>query len=368
MHVLVETIGLVATLSTLIPAVAGAAPDISDRYIVTLKGDADIDSHMSLLQDLHSVALHRRKDGQTFEGMTHQYNISDFQGYAGHFDKFTVGQLKHHEDIVSIEPDQLWTTASYGLSHISHRSLTSKDEYIYDSSAGTGTRAYVLDTGVLISHNEFEGRATLGYDATDPKSKTFTDNTGHGTHIAALIGGKTYGVAKQTQLIAVKVLDKDKAQLSALLDGFQWAARDITTHHRAAKAVISVTQYGPSSSAFNKAVDAASADGVTTVICAGNDGKNTPSTSGGAKSAITVAATDEKRAKAEFSNWGENVDVFAPGKGVVSAMSSGEGASGKGSGTAQAAAYVAGLVVYFKALSGARVEGASETKEPAGNP
>ncbi|CRK37699.1 hypothetical protein BN1708_020337, partial [Verticillium longisporum] len=65
-------------------------------------------------------------------------------------------------------------------------------------SAGQGTYAYVVDSGVQVGHSQFGGRATLG---SNPAGGAHTDTSGHGTHVAGTIGGSTYGVAKRTNII-----------------------------------------------------------------------------------------------------------------------------------------------------------------------
>lgn len=97
--------------------------------------------------------------------------------------------------------------ATWGLGSISHRTPNST-EYLCDESAGEGTWAYVVDTGIYIEHEEFEGRAHLGYNALPDLA--FEDTDGHGTHCAGTIASRKYGVAKKANLIAVKVFgDQD---------------------------------------------------------------------------------------------------------------------------------------------------------------
>lgn len=111
-----------------------------------------------------------------------------------------------------MEEDAVWelyelTTqadAPWGLGSISHKGENSTD-YIYDTEGGVGTYAYIIDTGLLTTHVEFEGRASLGYNAY-PNSD-FVDLIGHGTHVAGTIGSRAYGVAKQASLISVRVFN-----------------------------------------------------------------------------------------------------------------------------------------------------------------
>lgn len=110
--------------------------------------------------------------------------------------------------------------------------------YRYDKSAGNGTFAYVVDSGINVNHVDFEGRASYGYNAVDGE---FTDLQGHGTHCAGIIGSKSFGVAKQAQLIAVKAFRNHETLMSTIIDALQWSANDIRTKNRLGLAVISMS-------------------------------------------------------------------------------------------------------------------------------
>ncbi|KAF2148118.1 alkaline protease [Myriangium duriaei CBS 260.36] len=311
---------------------------------------------MAFVQNVHSTSTSRRSNGQSFDGVTHQYNISDFQGYAGHFDKATVAQLQNHKDIDHIEPDQIWSLealitqsqSEYGLSLISQKTM-GRPGYFYDSSAGAGTWSYVVDSGINIEHREFQGRGNLGYNAVDKNARAWGDRVGHGTHIAGIMGSKTYGVAKKTQLIAVKVVDGRDGVFSQILDGYQWAVKDITSKGRTLKAVIHVSTYGPYTQAWERAVKAAFESKVTTVYPAGNENRDpTPRLGELSHYAIIVGATNARRYRAQFTNYGPAVTIFAPGVEIKSTW--GHDGTRAVSGTAQAAAHVSGLISYFKGL------------------
>jgi oryzin len=147
--------------------------------------------------------------------------------------------------VAYVEEDQIWyidalTTQSgapWGLGAISHQGQASTD-YIYDTSAGEGTFAYVVDTGINVGHQEFGGRASLAYNAAGGQH---VDTVGHGTHVAGTIGGTTYGVSKKASLLSVKVFRGESSSTSVILDGFNWAANDIVSKGRTDKSAINLS-------------------------------------------------------------------------------------------------------------------------------
>jgi len=127
--------------------------------------------------------------------------------------------------------------APWGLGAISNRNRGSTT-YRFDSSAGSGSYAYVIDSGVNVRHVEFGGRAVRGYNAA---GGAFDDTLGHGTHVAGTIAGRTFGVAKSANVIDVKVFRDRESSTSVILNGFQWAVNDILSKGRQGRAVINMS-------------------------------------------------------------------------------------------------------------------------------
>lgn len=250
--------------------------------------------------------------------------------------------------------------APWGLARISHRARNHPDTYYYSDTAGHDTRIYVLDTGIRLSHLEFApSRAVWG--ANFVASSPDTDEDGHGTAVAGVVAGRTYGVAKKATVVAVKVLDKTgTGSMSGLLRGLNWAVDDATRRGVVRRAVVNMSLTGAYTESVNDGVKAATDAGMTVVAAAGNDGGDVAGWSpASAASAVTVGAVDREDTRAEFSNWGSGVDVFAPGIGVESASNETDKATGALSGTSVAAPHVAGLAAYFIAregLSGSEVK------------
>ncbi|KAF4976259.1 hypothetical protein FZEAL_7048 [Fusarium zealandicum] len=356
------------------PVASPATGDVvPGSYIVTLKSDikdADVKSHLKWVDDVHKRSLTKR-DGQNGVERTYDGKYG-FHGYAGTFDKATVAEIKENPDVELVEQDRVWTldwikedtkqeahlekkalttqtSATWGLGTVSHRSRGSTS-YIYDTAAGQGTFAYVVDTGIRASHNEFEGRATAAYTAFPGQN---ADTIGHGTHVAGTIAGKTYGVAKRATILAAKVFQGDQSSTSIILAGFNWAVNDIISKGRTSKSAINMSLGGPFSSAFNSAVESASRSGVISIIAAGNEAQNAANVSpASAPSAVTVGAIDSTWAIASYSNYGTVLDIFAPGTGVLSAWYTSNSATNSISGTSMATPHVVGLALYGMSVNG----------------
>jgi len=213
---------------------------------------------------------------------------------------------------------------------------------------------YVLDSGIRITHKEFGGRAIWGANFINGSSDT--DEVGHGTHVAGIIGGKTYGVAKGCKMIAVKVLDKHGlGTMSGILQGLQWAVNDAKKRGITKTAVINASLGGPYTEIGNAAVKAATKLGITCVTSAGNEGDDAANYSpSSAPSAITVGSIDSAGYRSIWSNYGAMVDIFAPGSDILSAGHLSDTDSLYMSGTSMAAPHVAGLAAYFMAKEGLR--------------
>lgn len=267
--------------------------------------------------------------------------------YPGFSAKLTVDQakaLKSDPQVESIIADSAvhatatQTSPTWGLDRIDQRPTMGDDQYSYVAT-GAGVTTYVVDTGIRFSHSEFGGSAVSGYDFVDDDADA-SDCNGHGTHVAGTVGGSTYGVAKGVRLVAVRVLDcAGEGTASGVIAGIDW----VTKNH-SGPSVLSMSLGGGAYAPLDQAVNAASAAGVTVVVAAGNEGDDACYYSPArARSAITVGATNVTDSRATFSNWGRCVDLFAPGVGVQSSWSTGDGATATISGTSMAAPHVSGI-------------------------
>lgn len=206
--------------------------------------------------------------------------------------------------------------ATWGITRISHTSRTGSG-YVYDTSAGEGTCSYIIDTGIYTQHPDFGGRATFLANYADSSN---TDGNGHGTHVAGTVGGTTYGVAKKTKLYGVKVLDASGSGTnSGVISGMNFVATDAKTRSCPKGAVANMSLGGGKSTAVNQAAAALVRSGVFLAVAAGNSGANAANYSPASEStACTVGATTSSDSVASYSNWGNLVDVFAPGTDITS--------------------------------------------------
>lgn len=314
---------------------------IADKYIVKFREGAEV----AALDDAVSALS---------AGAEHVYNAA-FKGFAGTLDAAQLESLRAHPDVEFIEQDAVVTIntivaqggAPWGLGRISSRTAGSTT-YVYDDSAGTGTCAYVIDTGVEDSHPEFQGRAAqvASFIAGDN-----TDGHGHGTHVAGTIGSASYGVAKNTRIFGVKVLDDGgSGSWSGVIAGIDWVAQDWPTRVCTA-AVANMSLGGGYSASVNAAAAALVASGVFLGVAAGNSADDAQYYSPASEpSACTVGATDSTDSISYYSNYGSLVDIFAPGSDVLSTWIG--GSTNTISGTSMATPHIVGLGAYLAGLEG----------------
>ena len=314
----------------------------ANDYIVTFHDDeADPEGQANGLVKAHGGSL------------KHVYRYA-LKGFAvASLPDAAVEALQRNPRIARIERDGVVTAdgsgsqsgATWGIDRIDQRSLPLNSTYAWEGDGG-GVTAYIIDTGILTTHNEFGGRASGGFTSINDGRGT-TDCNGHGTHVSGTVGGSTYGVAKAVNLVAVRVLNcQGSGTTSGVVAGIDWVTQDHQAKGNVAVANMSLG--GGASSTLDAAVAGSVSAGVTYAVAAGNDNADACNTSPArAATAITVGATTNTDAKASFSNYGTCVDINAPGVSITSAWATSNTATNTISGTSMATPHVTGAAASY---------------------
>jgi subtilisin family serine protease len=354
--------GLTAVIAFTAPT-ASAAPPIPEaplaplihvrptepgQYIVTLAPGTD---PMAVAGALGVTPHHVYRDAMLgFAAVLTEDQVTQARGTAGVRaveEDGTVAVPRDEQTPTRPRPvaaDRAAPATSWGLERINHRELGTTGFSV--TSTGATVTSYIVDTGIEFAHPEFGGRAVRGVDEVGD-GRDGADCAGHGTHVAGTVGGATTGVARQVKLVSVRVLGCDGSGTnSGIIAGLNWIAANV---HKPAVANISIG--GPWSYALNSSVDALSRAGVFTVVAAGNeDADACLSSPSGSAEAFAVAATDRQDARADFSNYGNCVDVNAPGVDITSAYLG--GTYTELSGTSMSAPHVTGIAALYKDAHG----------------
>ena len=325
-------LGLCLTLAFAVsPVRAGTGSRAS--YIVVMK---------SRSTNAASVATERAISAR----FVYRYALS---GFAARLTSAQVGALRADPRVAYVEVDhiaRIVTTQSnppWGLDRIDQRNLPLSNSYTY-TNTGSGVTAYIIDTGIRVTHTQFGGRAVSGTDKID--GGPADDCNGHGTHVSGTVGGSTYGVAKSVSLVAVRVLNCSGSGIySQVIAGVDW----VTGNHQAGQpAVANMSLGGPASSSLDAAVNNSIADGVAYAIAAGNSHRNacqfSPARVG---AAMTIGATNSNDTRPSWSNYGSCLDWFGPGVSILSAWNSSDTATATLSGTSMATPHTAGVAALY---------------------
>ena len=292
-----------------------------------------------------AAALARQHGGRILHVYEH-----GLRGFAASMSATAAAAIARNPHIRYVEQDSVMTivasqpNATWGLDRIDQRDLPLNQTYNYDTNA-VNVDVYIIDTGIRATHADFGGRVTDGFTAIADGNGT-NDCNGHGTHVAATVGGAIYGVAKSVGLHPVRVLGcNGSGSTAGVIAGVDWVA-----NNHATPAVANMSLGGGASTALDDAVRAAIASGVTFAIAAGNSNANACNSSPArVAEALTVGSTTNTDARSSFSNFGTCLDIFAPGTNITSAWSTSNTATNTISGTSMATPHVTGVAALYLA-------------------
>lgn len=353
----VVTLAVVLSLSAAGSASGGAAGDsglaplrvhaewVPGSYLVVLRESASGSVAGSVLDQAHALGAQ----------VTHTYeHVLD--GFAARLSDAAVAELRRNpnvryleqdtlfrEDRVLVAADQTPPDGAWGLDRIDQRMLPLDNSYSY-TSTGQGVNAYVIDAGIRETHQDFQGRAEGAVDLVGDGMGT-ADCSGHGTPVAGMVGGASYGVAKQVRIKAVRIFScAGSSPLSRIVDAMDWI---VGNGER--PAVVNMSLSGPQTASIDEALGRLVGAGYPTVVSAGNNFRDACDFSPRHPDALVIGGSEINAAGQEIkrgqSNFGPCVDVFAPGAGLRGPSADGDTAvSALLNGTSYAAPHVVGIV------------------------
>jgi hypothetical protein len=321
-----------------------ASAPVAGQYIVALRPAAV--AAAAAARPRGAAELVDELTGAARGELLHRYAASPAEGFVGFAARMSEAEARklladprvaYVEEDGRFEAYSTQTGAPVGLDRIDQRYRPLNGNYSYHAT-GTGVHAYVLDTGLRLTHTQFTGRVGAGFDAVTAGGNA-SDCHGHGTHVAGILGGTTYGVAKGVILHPVRVLNcTGTGTTSAVIAGVNWV-----TANRILPAVANMSLGGPASTSVSSAVTAAINAGVvfTTAAAASSACAGSPAN---LPAVLTSAGSTSSDVVTTF---GSCIDLYAPGAGILSAGIGSDTAAVTLSGNSMSAPHVAGVAALY---------------------
>ena len=309
---------------------------IDGKYLVSLSSELSTTNLGHLLEDYDATVT---SEWGSFNAFATELTYAEAQQLAAD----PLVEYVQQDAVVETQEEGTQTDPpSWGLDRIDQVDLPLDDEFTYANTASDVT-IHVLDTGVNLNHNEFDGRLVEGFDAIDEGGDA-DDCQGHGTHVAGTAAGTEFGVAKEAKIAPIRVLDcGGTGSYEGIIEGINWV-----TENAEGPTVANMSLGGPSDQAVDDAVSAAIDSGVTVIAASGNDATDACNYSpASVESAITVNNSNIDDGQSNTSNYGSCTDLYAPGSDITSAWIDGDDAEYTDSGTSMAAPHVAGAAAIY---------------------
>ncbi|WP_020384841.1 S8 family peptidase [Kribbella catacumbae] len=309
---------------------------IPGSYVVVLSGSRSAAATRATTQSLAT----------SYDVKVRQQFSASIKGFSASMSAEQATQMAADKRVAFVQQNQKFTANQdnppWGLDRADQRDLP-LDKKFEPTATADNVNVYVIDTGIYAAHKDFGDRASVGTD-TVGDGQNGVDCMGHGSHVAGTIAGTNFGLAKGAKIFGVRVLDcNGSGSTESVVAGIEWV-----TANAKKPAVANMSLGGGADAALDAAVKASIDKGITYAVAAGNDSSDACGGSPAKEpAAITVGATDDKDAKANFSNWGKCVDLFAPGVDVESVGITSPDSTAKMSGTSMATPHVAGGIALY---------------------
>jgi hypothetical protein len=330
----------------------------AQSYILTPKSSTPSDQYNVLAQQfsLEPLASFESDEQSLYLYTTHHSNIIQHKSIISSYYHIEEDSTISLSNDFSVSLESVSNSSDveipWSLDRITKRKLEYDGSYKYSQpgschqNPNVVINTYVVDTGIDITHPQFQGRAKWSANFADSLD---TDCNSHGTHVAGTIGSQNYGVCPDANLFAVKVLDcNGSGSLSGVIKGIEWVfnqhKKQSSQSSKLIKSIINMSLGGGYSYAINKVVEKClTNDHFYIVAAAGNENQDACKTSpASAPSVLTVMASDDHDVRAYFSNWGNCADIYGPGVDILSTIP--DGKTARYSGTSMSTPLFAGVV------------------------